>query len=194
MNLTQQIDFDVECLTDYFQRLFVLAEETSKLHRPTPDPDLIRKQFVAELAKQFVPDNVSVFIRPDMAGNIYSFLDFRLGQLCELVQQKHNLALSYRDIKGNDGLDTYHKYLTRVGLLDLNSVQSSLSHLHRLRLVRNHLTHSGGHVSDQRRREIDKISGVAVAGSAIVISNEFIWDSLQHAQKYLHAVARQIKS
>ena len=190
MNLIQQIDFDVECLTDYFQRLFVLAEETSKLHRPVPDPVLIRKQFVTELAKQFVPDNVSGFIRPDMAGNVYNFLDFRLDRLCELQQQKRDLALSYRDIKGKDGLDRYHKYLTKVALLDLSSAMPSLKHLHGLRIVRNHFAHSGGHASDERRSELEKIPGVTLSGSEIVISDGFIWDSLRHAQTYLHAVAR----
>jgi len=189
MNLIQQIDFDVECLTDYFQRLFVLAGETSKLHRPTPDPLLIRKQFVAELAKQLVLDNVSAFIRPDMTGNVYNFLDFRLAKLCDLQQQKRNLALSYRDIKGKNGLDQYHKYLTKVALLDLNSAMPSLKHLHGLRIVRNHFTHDGGHVSDERSSELEKISGVTLCGSRIVVSDAFIWDSLRHAQSYLHVVA-----
>jgi hypothetical protein len=190
MNLIQQIDFDVECLTDYFKRLFVLAEETSKLHRPTPDPNLVRTQFVAELAKQFIPDNVSGFIRPDMAGNVYNFLDFRLDRLCDLQKQKRNLSLGYRDIRGKNGLDTYHKYLTKVVLLDLTVVLPSLNHLHGLRIVRNHFAHSGGHVSDQRRHELENISGVTLGGSEIFISDAFIWDSLHHAQKYLHAVAR----
>lgn len=190
MNLNEQIDFDVECLTDYFQRLFSLADETSKLARPTPDPMLVRTQFVSELAKQFVPDNVAAFIRPDMAGNIYNFVDFRLDQLCDLHKQKRNLALSYRDIKGNNRLDTYHKYLTRVALLDLKAAMPSLNHLNLLRIIRNHLTHSGGHVPEQRRQEIEKVKGVTLSGSVIIISDDFIWDSLDHARTYLRAVAQ----
>jgi hypothetical protein len=68
MNLTQQIDFDVECLTDYFHRLFVLADETSKIRPLPPDASLVRKQYVAELATQFVPENVSAFIPPGHGG------------------------------------------------------------------------------------------------------------------------------
>ncbi len=144
MNISQQIDFDVECLTDYFQRLFVLAEETSKIRPQPPDPSLVRKQYVPELAKQFVPENVSAFIRPDMAGNIYGLVDFQLDRLCDFHRKKQNLTLSYRDIKGHDRLDIYHKYLTKVVLLNLDAVTPSLNHLHLLRIVRNHLTHSGG--------------------------------------------------
>ena len=189
MNLIQRIDFDVECLTYYFQRLFFLAEETSKLHPPEPDPILIRKQYAVELAKQLITNNISMFIRPNMVGNVYSFLDFRLGELCACLHHNRNLALIYRDIRANNGLDQYHKYLIKIALLDLDSAMPSFKYLDGLRIVRNQFTHSGGHVSDKQRKLFKNISGVTLVGSEIFVSDDFIWDSLNHAQTYLHAVA-----
>jgi hypothetical protein len=82
------------------------------------------------------------------------------------------------------------KYLTKVALLNLDAVMPNLNHLHLLRMVRNHLTHSGGHVSEQHRQKLETINGVILSGSLIVIADRFIWDSLDHAKTYLHAVAR----
>ena len=182
MTNTERIDFDVTCLKDYFQRLLSMAEETPKI-KPTAYAD-------GEDSEQFVNHSVATFIRPDMARNIYSLLDFWLAKLCSFHQRKSNLPLNHKDIKANTELSAYHKYLTKVAQLDLRGVLPDLHHLDSLRKVRNCLIHGGAHVEEQKRQEIGNISGVSVQGSLLVISDAFIWDSLDHVRTYLFAVAR----
>jgi len=189
VKLSDQIDFEVQCLRDYFERLFLLANETSKIQPPFPSESDLAKQFGTELAKQFVSDSVAAFIRPDMACNIYSLLDFWLTKLCSFHEGKRNLPLNHTDIKGRTQLDAYHKYFTKVALLDLTAVLPSLECLNSLREVRNCVIHGGAHVSEAKRKRIETIPGISVVGSLVVISDDFIWDSLEHARTYLRAVA-----
>lgn len=182
MTITDRIDFDVTCLTDYFQRLFSMGEEASKI-KPAADTD-------GEDSEQFVNHSIAAFIRPAMACSIYGLLDFWLAKLCSFHQCKSNLPLNHKDIKANSELRAYHKYLTKVALLDLRAVLPNLNHLDSLRKVRNCLIHGGAHVEEQNRQEIGNISGISVQGSLLVISDAFIWDSLDHVKTYLLAVAR----
>ena len=189
MTIADQIDFDAECLKTYFERLLVLADELSEIRPPVPDPNEVANNYNAELAKQFVADSVAAFIRPDMACNVYNFVDFYLGQLCAYHRNRKGLALAHKDIRGHNELDAYDKYLTKVALLDLTAVTANLQGLHDLRKVRNFVTHSGAHVANDNHG-LANINGVTVCGTLIVISDAFIWNALDHARKYLSAVGR----
>ena len=126
-----------------------------------------------------------------MACNIYSLVDFWLSELCRFHERKHKLDLSVKDIKAQNDFETYHKYLTKVASLSLQSVRVSHDHLNNLRKVRNCLIHAGSHVQQQQIAAIRQIPGIRVldSGSLIVIADSFIWDSLDHAKTYLCAVA-----
>jgi hypothetical protein len=182
MQITDQIDFDVQSLRTYFEQLFLMEEQTSKMTRP---PIVLGK-----LADQFIAENVAAFIRPDMTNNVYSLVDFWLTKLCLNHQSRKNLALSHKDIRGKNDLDAFHKYLTKVMGLDLNGVSLSLEALHDLRKVRNCYVHGGGHINEERQKEVGKVDGVQVAGSLVLVSNDFIWKTLEHANKYLRSAAR----
>ena len=119
----------------------------------------------------------SHFIKPDMIINIYSFLEFWLKIVCNYQKMKNDLSLSYRDIKGNNDLHCYHKYLTDYKL-DI------------LREIRNNIIHSGGHVSVDKEKKFEKIQGVIVAGSLMVFEDDFIFETLEHAKKYLYVAAQ----
>lgn len=175
MTLRERIELDVESLKQYFERLFALIQELSD---PTGTPD----------EETYVGDRTA-FVRPDMASNVYSLLDFWLKPLADFHKQRANLPLSYRDIRGKNDLDAYHKYFTKVAGLSLESVASSLSQLDNLRKVRNLLIHRGGHVESQEASKLGQIPGVSVAGTLILLSDGFIWDCLDHASRYLCAVA-----
>lgn len=181
MTISERIEFDVACLKEYFQKLFSLAESVSSFEGAPQTGD--------EPQELFVNHGVAAFVRPDMVCNIYSLVDFWLAELCRYHRQKGSLTLSHKDIKGS-GLGAYHKYLTKVALLDLQAALPSLNHLHSLRKVRNFLIHGGGHVPEQKHSEIDNISGVSIQGSLLMIADVFVWDSLDHAKIYLCAVAQ----
>jgi hypothetical protein len=169
-------------LKEYFQRLFSMAQDAVE-EQTLPST-------IDEFEERFISQSVTAFIRPDMACNIYSLVDFWLARLCSFHKRKSNLPLGFKDIKAKSQLKAYHKYLTKVAALDLRAVSSDLEHLDSLRKVRNYLIHTGAHVDESQCREIENIAGVSVHGSLIALSDAFIWDSLDHAQSYLCAVAR----
>ena len=182
MTISEQIDSDVKCMREYFQRLFSLAQDA------TADETL--PSTIDEFEDRFIRHSVAAFIRPDMACNVYNLVDFWLARLCSFHERNRNVPLAHKDIKAKSQLRAYHKYLTKVASLNLDSVLPNFDHLDSLRKVRNYLVHSGAHVEEDKCREIDNIAGVTVSGSLIVLSDAFIWDSLDHANTYLSAVAR----
>jgi len=179
MTITEQIEYDVKCLDTYFRQLFSMAQEAS-LQEPS-------SVTTSDEPEYFVAQNL---IRPDMVCNVYSLVDFRLAKLCRFHRCKGHLALSYIDIKGENDLAVYHKYLTKVAALTLQAVQPSYDHLENLRKVRNCLIHSGGHIPPEQRIEIEKIPGITMNASLVMIADSFVWDSLNHAKAYLCAVAQ----
>ncbi len=182
MTFSESIELDVKCLRKYFERLFLMAEESRKTQPVMPVNDKEDAWFVGQ--------NVTNFIRPDMVCNIYGLVDFWLARLCSFHKQKANLSLNRSDIRGNSDLDAYHKYLTKVAVLDLQAVLPSFGHLESLRKVRNCFIHGGGHVEEEKLEKITSIDGISLMGSLVVISDDFIWNSLNHAQTYLVAAAK----
>jgi hypothetical protein len=177
MTICESIEFDVGALDCYFHRLFALIKELAAAAASPPGtPD-----------ETYVGDPTA-FARPDMACNVYSLVDFWLTRLAAFHQKQGGLPLSYRDIKGKNDLDVYHKYFTRVARLQLDFVAPSWGQLNSLRKVRNCLIHCGGHVEPSQGAELEGISGVSVFGSLVVITDNFIWESLEHAKLYLLAV------
>lgn len=181
MTISERIELDVACLKEYFRKLFSMAESVPPFEGAPQIGD--------EYPELFTNHSVAAFVRPDMACNIYSLVDFWLAELCRFHKQNGSLTIAHKDIKGSSDLDAYHKYLTMVALLDLQVALPSLNHLHYLRKVRNFLIHGGGHVQKERHAEINNISGVSIHGSLLLINDAFVWDSLDHARTYLCAVA-----
>jgi hypothetical protein len=185
MNVSEQIDYDVQFMRAYFRQLFVFADSAA-----SKTPDLIE----GATTSTFQPVGVSHLVCVDMACNIYSLADFWLANLCRHYQQRGRLSVSFDDFrksesKSND-LQRYRKYLTKVVSLDLTSAQDSFRHLNALREVRNCLIHGGGHVAEKKREVLAQIPGISLNMSLVVVSESFIWESLTHASQYLQAVAQ----
>jgi hypothetical protein len=184
--ITARIDSDFKSLETYFQRLFELHDELVQHEREFPivacDVDAEESQ-----AEHFYASHL---IKPDMIIGIYSCFEFWIQKICSFHQLKHNLALSYRDIRGKHDLHTYHKYLTLVAGLNLDAVHTSYQRLDDLRKVRNTLVHCGGHIPKEKENELSKIDGISVAGSLVVISDEFVRDLLTHAKCFAVYVAK----
>lgn len=133
---------------------------------------------------------VSHFVKPDMVQNIYGFVDFCLKQVCDDQKRRNNLSLGYKDIKGNNDLHTYHKYLTDYAGLDLSAATTSYECLDALRKVRNKEIHDGGHLANGEEKGFSGIEGITIAGTLIVIEERFIWNALDRAKEYLFAAAQ----
>ena len=183
MNVSEQIDYDVQFMRAYFRQLFVFAESAAS---KTPE--------LTEGATAFQPVGVSHLVRVDMACNIYSLADFWLASLCRHYQERGRLSVSFDDFRKSERksneFQRYRKYLTKVVSLDLTSAQDSFRHLNALREVRNCLIHGGGHVAEKKREVLAQIPGISLNMSLVVVSESFIWESLTHASQYLQAVAQ----
>lgn len=185
MKLTALIDADCRRMDCYFRKLFVLLQEA----RTEDETSLVEAQDYDADESQATYHGFSHLIKPDMLMNIYSLVDFWLGEICEFHRRKRNLRLGSRDIKGNNELQARHKYLAAYAELDLGSAQASYERLDDLRRVRNIFMHGGGHVPSGREAEFAAINGIFLAGMLIVIEDGFIWSTLEHARKYLQSVA-----
>jgi hypothetical protein len=183
MNIADRVAFDVECLRDYFARLLSFAEASSR----TPPPSHSSET-------QFLPLGIAYLVRPDMACNVYSLADFWLAELCLYHQRRRRLSPSFEDFKKvnrkSSDLARYKKYLTNIAGLDLSAVEVSFRGIDALRQVRNVFIHGGGHVPETKRRQIEGIPQVSLQASLVVVTDQFVWEALDHASQFLQAVAR----
>lgn len=183
MTLSARIDGNCKSLERYFQRLFEVLAQALKEDQSAP----VEVVDVMALESQATYFQISHLIKPDMPINVYSLVDFWIKEICEHQRRKNNLSLKYKDIKGNDDLHGYHKYLTKYVGLNLTPVNASYERLQELRVVRNQIIHNGSHVPDDEKliKRISAISGIRLSGSLLVIDEQFVWDVLDHAKKYL---------
>lgn len=186
MNIADRIAYDIDCMREYFRQLFSFAKSSSKPFVPEP-----------ATGTPFMPGGVAHFVRPDMACNIYSLVDFWLSELCAYHQRRGNLSKTFEKFKNTEArkrkvsnLQIYAAYLSEIASLDLSSFQRSFDRLNELREVRNILIHAGGHVSDKKRSSIECIPEISIQGSLVVVTELFISQSLDHASQYLQAVAK----
>lgn len=187
MTMSARIDDDCSSLAHYFQRLFELIREVA-IEEQVALPKAVD---ATGLESQESYHRISHLIKPDMLINIYSLLDFWLKEICNYQGRKNNLSLSYLDIKGKDDLHAYHKFLTKYVGLDLTSADANYALLQDLREIRNQFIHRGGHLPENHRLKtrIPDLNGIKLTGSLIVINDDFVWDMLACAQKYLCAAA-----
>ena len=188
MTLSARIDDDCKSLHRYFQRLFDLLQESVAEDKVAP----IEVEDAAALESQKTYSRISHLIKPDMLINVYSLVDFWLKDICNYHRRRTKANLGYRDVRGNDDLHAFHKYLTKYIALNLASVHASYTRRQNLRDVRNHLIHHGGHVPDDERslNRMSAIPGITLVRTLIVIDDSFVWDVLDCAKTYLCAAAQ----
>lgn len=186
--MSARIDSDYKSLTRYFQRLFELLREATTEDQFAP-PETVDTTALESQESYFL---ISHLIKPDMLINVYGLVDFWLKEICEYQRRKINLNLGYSDIKGNDDLHAYHKFLTKYAGLNLTPVNASYTRLQELRVVRNRFIHHGGHLPNDDRlvKRMSSINGIALVGSLMVIDDSFVWGVLDCAKVYLCAAAQ----
>ena len=185
MTLLAQIDHDYKSLKSYFDNLFKLLEKANNEEQNTQ----IQPSDVEATESNKDYHEFSHLIKPDMLLNIYSFLDFWLIAICEFQKKSKNLSLSYKDIKGNNDLHAYRKYLIKYAGLELDSVKVDYDAMNNLRKIRNCYVHRGGHVATQNQENMNKINGISLSASLILVEDEFVWTSLDSANEFLRTAS-----
>ena len=174
------IDNDYESLKQYFEKLFELLKESIEDETKYPTEVYDSNTEISP----FSHHGISHHIKPDMIINIYSFLDFWLKKICEYHKNKNNLKLTYRDIKGKNDLNAYHKYLERYVGLNLQ-VTKEYSHLDKLREIRNKFIHQGGYIQEHEVKKFSIIDGIEIYAELITIDKKYIFESLKYAKSYI---------
>lgn len=136
----------------------------------------------------------SHLIIPDMVINTYSLLEWWLRKICEFQRGRKSLSKTYKKYpvsnKLENDFDRYHRYLTEYACIDLTSMKDSRDRIDSLRKVRNRLVHHGGDIPSNEKDEYSCIDGITVMSVSpihyLVIEDDFIWDMVEHVQKYLH--------
>ncbi|MEO9886430.1 MAG: hypothetical protein ABJR05_03910 [Balneola sp.] len=184
MTLKTQIDHDYKSLKYYFSKLFELYEGAIK-EEQSFSMQVLDEGFI-ETHKTY--HGFSQFIKPDMLLNIYSYLEFWLISICENQKKLKKLSLSYKDIRGDNDLHTYRKYLVKCAGIELKSVKNDYDRIQDLRKIRNYLVHHGGyvaHISVKEQEKIANIDGVSLSASLIIIEDDFVNKCLESANKFL---------
>jgi len=176
-------------MESYFHKLFVLMQEVIAEDLLAP----IEVQDGNADYSQATYHSCSHFIKPDMVLNLYCLIDFWIKEICSHQKYNKKISANYTDIKKRKrqtDLDFFHEYLTVYAGLDLTSVSPSFKHLDDLRKVRNRFIHHGGHVPSGEEKEYSTIQGISLSTSLIVIEDRFVWNTLEHARKFLLAAAK----
>jgi len=169
----------------YFQNLFDLIQKAIVEEKSVP----IEVEDADGPESQLSYYSFSHFIKPDMLSNIDSLVEFWLTKICEHHKHKRKLKLSYKDIKGRNQLNSFHKYLTLYAEINLDEVRESYQQFTILRKVRNIFIHNGGYVPIDLEHKYKSIPKITFSFQLIKVEDEFIWHTLEHARKYLKAAA-----
>lgn len=129
---------------------------------------------------------LSFSARFNMVSDIYGCLEFWLKILCDHHKSKGNLTLSYKDIRGNNDLSAYNKYLEKIAKIDTGAVKKAYCQLQDLRKVRNVIIHGGAHTEDEK---LENINGIKLSGTLLTVSEGFVESSRKNTESYLLHVA-----
>lgn len=88
--------------------------------------------------------------------SIYSFLEFTMMNLCDLVQLFYNSSLGVKDLRGK-GINQAKLYLEKVAKINFEELNAEWSELVTLNKVRNHIVHADG-VEDIVSKDLTKLA------------------------------------
>ncbi|PKQ61353.1 hypothetical protein BZG02_16315 [Labilibaculum filiforme] len=83
--------------------------------------------------------------------SLYSFLEKKMNQLCKLAEKENILKLN--DLNGN-GVIKYYNYITKVLLIDLNTVEDEWELIKKYNKLRNQLVHSPVNTIDNKNSNL----------------------------------------
>lgn len=158
--ITEQIEYDVKCISTYFQKLKLFVEEQQIATNEGPE------------------DFIAVFRAFDMVYNIYGLVDYWHPKLCDKHSNKRGTSRITRKIPGISDLAHRHNYLIGRPEFNLDRVQLEPSYnaLNKLRDIRNADAHDGGYCDPKN-------------ALVYQFTEDYLWESLEHAKTYLCVIA-----
>lgn len=178
MSFRSRVQYDYECLFQYFRTLFNLVGDPAVFNDiPVDHSDEI-------IFEEDHPYSFGYLVRPDMTSNIYSFLEFWQKELCKYAKNTRKLKLGCNDLSSDNDLKKHHKYFRDYVGVDIDSA-GLYKRLDELRKVRNIHIHHGGHIPAGSENKFQDIKNVKIEGSILMIEDEFVWSTLEAAKNYL---------
>jgi hypothetical protein len=160
MNVEEQIEYDLDQLTKYYE---LVSDRFQKV------PEWSYFQSSA---------------RYSIVIDIYGCLEFWLKKICDMRMKSAHLVLSHTEIRGNNGLAAFNKYLKKVACVDMSKVARQYQGLQDLRKIRNLIVHHGAHIGDDNN-EVKNIRGIRIFTSLVGIEEIFIKDAFGNTKEFL---------
>ena len=95
----------------------------------------------------FYPQN----FRTSFLVQIFSVLEHKLGEICQIHHKRYNTDFSIKDLKGNSDIDKAKLYLTKACKLDFKKLDPEWNFLENLRKIRNIIVHNKGSINAKHR-------------------------------------------
>jgi len=110
---------------------------------------------------------------------IFSIFESLIKEVCIEIGQNHQSKIQHHDLKGNDDLSRYKKYLTNVIGLDFRKIESSFTKIKQQKIIRNYIAHNNGIIENPNKIQI--IQGIAINNKQIIINDKSFFDFLLEA-------------
>lgn len=95
----------------------------------------------------------------------YSFLEYHLKRICDLIHYKQNLKFHLHDLKGNSDIEKSKIYLTRTCNINFVNFNPEWDFINKVRLLRNTIVHTSGEFelkADELSKFIQKHNSLTV--------------------------------
>lgn len=110
---------------------------------------------------------------------VFSIFESLIKEVCSEIEQNHQSKIKHYDLKGNDDLSRYKKYLTKVIELDFRKIESSFTKIKQQKIVRNKIAHNNGIIENPNKIQI--IQGIGIHNKRIIINDKSFFDFLIEA-------------
>jgi hypothetical protein len=123
----------------------------------------------------------------------YTIFEKSLKEFCEISQKEFNLQLSYKEIKADNDIDTYLKYLNKV--VDIN-VEIDTD-IHNYRKIRNLITHHLGEIVSENNKALLKFitdsAGIAIKYDIVNINEkEFVVNFMNLVYEIIEKIEKKL--
>lgn len=126
--------------------------------------------------------------RKSMLVTIYSFLEYTMMDLCDLVKQFYNSSFGAQDLKGK-GIIRSRLYLEKVAKINFDKLNAEWADLLTLNKVRNHIVHADGVddvVSNNLTKLVNRTQGLSVKNHGrLLVDSTYIDSSITTVENFL---------
>jgi len=91
---------------------------------------------------------------------LYSFLEFHLRSICEMVFVHGDIRFRIHEIKGHSALERAKIYLSKTANVDFGKLNPEWEFINTIRKLRNCLIHEGGQIKKSKADYLSNVGGV----------------------------------